>query len=290
MIAREIVAKSALHRHIHAFKTHYDINPYRGCGHGCIYCFAQYSHKYLDSDYFFDDVIVKTNIDQALESDFSKRSWQTCPVNLSGVTDPYQPLEAKYQLMPKIIKVFIKYKNPMIITTKSTLLLRDLDLLLELNSVAKVFIRVSISAIDQIVAEKIEPFASPTQSRFSMIEELSKRKIHCEILMMPIIPFLTDNIENLDAIFKISKENGAENIFSELLNLRGNTKLAFFEKITNLFPEVASKILPLYMSAYVDKNYADAFKQKIAMLRIKHNFYNKICDFKQTNEAQLTLL
>jgi DNA repair photolyase len=159
-----------------------------------IACFAQYSHKYLDTDQFFDDIFVKTNVAETLHADFSKRSWTDNPVNICGVTDGYQPIEAEYCLMPKIIETFIRHKNPMIITTKSTLLLRNVDLLDKLNRIAGVSVQVSASAIDEAIRQKIEPFAPPTIDRLNMIGELKKRGIGAGVLMMPIIPHLTDNV------------------------------------------------------------------------------------------------
>ncbi|GHU13089.1 radical SAM protein [Alphaproteobacteria bacterium] len=291
MAIKEIKAKTALHYHDAEFATNWDLNTYRGCGHRCIYCFAQYTHKYLDTDQFFDDIFVKTNIADALNSDFSKRSWEKCPVNICGVTDAYQPIEAQYVLMPKIIETFIRHQNPMVITTKSTLLLRDLDLLEELNRVAGVYVNVSASAIEESIREKIEPFASPTIDRLNMLAELSKRGIDAGVLMMPIIPHLTDSIENLEAIFRISKENGATSIIPAMLHLRGETKRVFYGYIKNLFPDLLPKIAPLYNGAYVDKNYPEIFRQKITSLRKKYNFYNRIyeCQKPKKKSAQLTL-
>jgi DNA repair photolyase len=162
----------------------------------------------------------------------------------------------------------------MIITTKSTLLLRDIDLLDELNKIAGVSVQVSASAIDETIREKIEPFAPTTIERLEMMSELSRRGIPCGVLMMPIIPHLTDNTENLDAIFKLAKENRARSIIPQVLHLRGNTKNAFFSHIGNFFPELESKIKHLYNGAYVNKNYLEIFQQKIASVRKKYNFYN----------------
>jgi DNA repair photolyase len=291
MAVKEITCKTALHYHDAEFATNWDLNVYRGCGHRCVYCFAQYSHKYLDTDQFFDDIFVKTNIADALNADFAKRSWASDPVNVCGVTDGYQPLEEKYALMPKIIETFIRHKNPMIITTKSTLVLRDIDLLEELNKVASASVQVSASAIDESIREKIEPFASPTVDRLNMLSELSKRGIHTGVLMMPIIPHLTDNVENLDAIFRLSKENGAKVIFPQLLHLRGNTKKVFFDYMQNLFPNLVEKITPLYNGAYASKEYQDAFRQKIGFLRKKYDFYNKVCKNEcQKQSVQLKLM
>jgi DNA repair photolyase len=291
MAIKEITCKSALHFHDHAFATNWDLNIYRGCGHHCIYCFAQYSHKYLETEQFFDDIFVKTNIAEALNADFSKRSWSHTAVNACGVTDAYQPLEEKYILMPKIIQTFIRHKNPIIITTKSTLLLRDIDLLEELNKVAKVDIRVSASIVDESIRKKSEPCAAPTVDRLNMLGKLKERGMHVGVLMMPIIPYLSDQIENLDAIFRISKENGATSIIPQILHLRGNTKKVFFKYMQDMFPELVDKINVLYNGSYVNKNYLGTFQQKIITLRKKYNFYNEIdkneCEKK---DIQLKLL
>lgn len=288
MRIKETTAKSVIHYHEHAYSTNWDVNLYRGCEHKCIYCFAQYSHKYLDSDQFFDELIVKTNVADALNADFSKRNWEPHPINLCGVTDPYQPLEKHYELMPKIIETFIKHKNPIIITTKSTLLLRDLDLLEELDKVAGVEIHISVSAIDENIRTKIEPVAAPTADRLAMISEISKRGIATVVLMMPIIPYLTDNIANLDEIFRIAKSNGANSIIPAIMHLRGENKKNFYKHIEKLFPGLIQKITPLYRGAYVDKNYSEKFNEKIATIRKKYNFYNKPKQWRSF-KSQLTL-
>jgi DNA repair photolyase len=292
MPIQETTAKSALHYHEHAFATNWDINPYRGCGHRCVYCFAQYSHKYLDSDQFFDDIIVKTNVAEVLRADFSRRSWQKCPVNLCGVTDGYQPLEAQYELMPRIIETFIRHRNPLVITTKSTLLLRDLDLLKDLNEVAYVDICVSASIVNEGIREKIEPFAAPTTERLQMLGEISRCGINAGVLLMPIIPHLTDGTENLDEIFKISRQNGATSVIPAILHLRGETKRVFYGYLKSLFPGLLPKIAPLYKGAYVDRGYSENLRQKIASIRRKYNFYNKIhkCGGENNATEQLKLL
>lgn len=292
MVIKDIRSKSVLHHHDQEFSTNWDLNIYRGCGHRCIYCFAQYSHRYLNTEQFFDDIFVKTNVAEVLESDFSKSSWDRNVVNVCGVTDGYQPIEAQYQLMPKIIETFIKHQNPLVITTKSTLLLRDIDLLEELNKVAYVDIRISASAIDESIREKIEPFASSTIKRLQMLSEFTKRKIDTGVLMMPIIPYLTDNIENLDAIFKLAKANGAKSVIPQILHLRGNTKKTFLRHIQSSFPELSNKIQILYKGSYVSRDYLQLFQNKISELRKKYNFYNKIEKpiLHEKKNMQLTLI
>ena len=113
----------------------WDLNIYRGCQHGCKYCYAMYSHKYLNSEEFFTDIHVKTNIVDELEKELKRNSWKRDVINIGGVTDSYQPAEAKYLLMPEILKLLIKDKTPAIISTKSKLILRDYDLIDKLSRI-----------------------------------------------------------------------------------------------------------------------------------------------------------
>jgi DNA repair photolyase len=285
MTVKEIICKTALHYHDKEFASNWDLNLYRGCGHRCIYCFAQYSHKYFNSHRFFDDIFVKTNVVEALRTDLQKQSWNGEAVNICGVTDGYQPLEKKYRLMPEIIKTFIDYQNPLIITTKSTLLLRDIDLLEKLNALTWVYVWISVSTLNESIRKKIEPFAAPTRDRIEMLHLLRKRGIRSGILLMPVIPHLTDDDENLDMIFELTKKNGALSIIPQLLHLRGNTRWVFFQHLQEFFPHLLQKIEPLYKGAYVTEIYREKFYKKIAFLRKKYNFYSPK-DFYQKNQRQ----
>ena len=121
---------------IHIYQ--HDVNIYRGCEHGCLYCYALYSHDYLEDEKFYDHIYYKENIVEILEKEISKKSWQKKIINFGSVSDSYQPCEKKLELMRDVLKLMIKYQNPVNISTKSTLILRDLDLINELSKVAMV--------------------------------------------------------------------------------------------------------------------------------------------------------
>jgi DNA repair photolyase len=268
----EIQVKSALHYHKREFATHWDLNCYRGCGHHCIYCFAQYSHKYLESEDFFDDIWVKTNITQALEKDFSKKNWCGACVNVCGVTDGYQPIEQKFQLMPSIIRCFTKYRNPLAITTKSHLIVRDLPLLTQLNKVAYVVLRMSISTTDENLREKLEPYASKIQDRFEALKLFAAAGIDTGILLMPIMPYINDSFENLENIFREARSCGVKEVIVDILHLRGHTRQNFLSHVQKLFPQHTNRIHSLYKESYADKTYSKALYQKIVSLRSKYKF------------------
>ena len=205
---KEIIAKSALHYHERAFATNWDVNIYRGCAHRCEYCFAQYSHKYMDTDDFFGDIFIKTNIAEQLDRELStKRKWHKEPINLCGVTDCYQPLEKKYEIMPDILNVFLKHRNPIVITTKSTLILRDIKLIEKLCGVTEVNVGTSVTTVDEDVRKHVEPGASPAVDRLNMLSDLKAAGCATTVLLMPIIPHITDGENNLDQIFELAKEN-----------------------------------------------------------------------------------
>ena len=155
-MVEEIKAKKALNKLNSKFLPYkWDLNVYRGCSHRCQYCYALYSHQYLESGKnFFDTIYVKTNIAEALEKELSSKRWKREVVNLGGVTDSYQPIEEKYKLMREVLKLMIKYKTPIVISTKSDLILRDMDLLTELAKVANVNVAVTITTMDENIRKK----------------------------------------------------------------------------------------------------------------------------------------
>lgn len=273
-MATEILAKTALHYHERTFATNWDLNIYRGCGHRCRYCFAQYSHKYLSSKDFFGEIFVKTNIAEVLNKEFLKKSWKFEPVTVCGISDCYQPIEARYKLMPKVLEVFIRHKNPIVITTKSTLILRDIELIKQLNEVASVNIATSVSSFDDDIRKKIEPNAPPTIERLKMLKEFKKMGCKTTVLFMPIIPYLTDDPYNLDKILKTTSEFGIDNIITGSLHLRGNTKNVFFSFIKDNYPDLLKKYSELYKGSNASKEYRSNLHKDTRNLRKKYCLFN----------------
>ncbi len=283
----EIEAKTALHFHGKTFASNWDLNIYRGCGHGCAYCFAQYSHRYLNTDCFFSDIFVKTNIAGALDTQLSKRSWENHAVTIGGVSDSYQPIEKKYKLMPKVLRTMINHENPTIITTKSTLILRDFELIRELSKVAEVHVGTSVSTLDEKTRKIVEPGASPTKDRLEMLGEFSKIGIKTTVLLMPIIPLITDQRDNLEEIFKLCKKYNVSNMFASALHLRGNTKNKFFRFLEKKFPELVPKYRILYKSSNVAKKYGSGLYGYLSMLRKKHQIFDTYSKPKPVRKTRL---
>ncbi len=289
---KEILAKTVIHKHNKAFPVLHDLNPYRGCTIGCKYCFAQYSHYYVDMDNFFRDIIVKTNVSECLDRELNKKKKRKQQIKIGGVTDAYQHIEKKYLLMPKLLRIFQKYRVPIFLSTKSDLILRDFDLIKKLAKVTDVDIAVSISCFDEKNAKIFEPGAA---SPIKRIEALSKFSSICRsvsVLNMPIIPYISDSYNELDSLFEASKKINVDNLISYPLHLRSwKVKNDFFEIVKNNFPNVANKFIDLYKDASKpDENYGIELDKKIISLRQKHNLYDSYVPLKKKkNEIQMKL-
>ncbi len=285
----EITTKSALHKlKPGRLPYNWDLNIYRGCRHQCRYCYAMYSHDYLVSGSstspnvegkFFDDVFVKINVAEILDKELSRKSWKKEIVNLGGVTDSYQAIEEKYDLTRKVLEVMLKHRNPVIISTKSNVILRDLDLLAELSKVAYVGLAVTITTADENVQKKIEPHAISSEERFRVLSELSANtNAAVGLHMMPILPFITDSAKNIEALFKNARESNVDYVLSGSLNLIGKTRKNFLAFVGREFPEHYEKYLKLYSDGNLSKwsaqkEYRDRLYRGIVNpLRAKYGF------------------
>ena len=254
----------------------WNLNPYRGCMHGCVYCFAIYSHDYLyESGNYYDDLYVKMNIAAQLEKQLSSPNWNGETIGICGVTDCYQPLEAKYKLMPDILRVLIKYKNPCSILTKSDLILRDYDLIDELSSVTHVSINASISCTDNEIRKKIEPGGKNAAEKFQMLKEFSKTNAKIGVLNMPIIPYITDDRVNIEQIYANASSSGVNYVMSKVLYLRGKTKEMFFETIKREFPQYYEPLKQLYQHSEATKAYKSSIYKMVKEIKRRYYFSKK---------------
>ncbi|MDD3303575.1 MAG: radical SAM protein [Clostridia bacterium] len=253
---KKIICKSALNK-INSSMLPYkwDLNIYRGCEHKCRYCFAVYSHQYIEDKNFFDHVYVKTNVVDRLEQELRARRWNREVINIGGVTDSYQPCEESYKLMPDILKLLIKYKTPAIISTKSDLILRDISLIDELSKVSAVNIACTITTMNEDIARKIEPGAVCSKRRVEVLREMKKTGASVGLHNMPIIPYLTDSYENLNSLYAMANDVKVDYVIPSLLNLRGETKKVFLNFIYHTYPDLYHNICMLYQDGRLNKEY-----------------------------------
>ena len=272
-IYNELHVKSALNKLKRKIPYGWDLNIYRGCEHGCEYCYAMYSHDYLGSNgnKFSHEIYVKTNIVDELEKELSSSTWKREVINIGGVTDSYQPAEAKYQLMPQILRLLIKYKTPAIISTKSNLVLRDFELIDELSHLTYINIAATITTVNEEIREKIEPGSASTQERFQMLKEFRETNASIGLHVMPILPHLTDEESNFEQMFSQAKECGVDYVLPGTLYLRGSTRPLFFSFIKEKFPLIYDDLLALYKKGGADKEYKNKLYVMVNRLRDKYN-------------------
>lgn len=248
----------------------WDLNIYRGCEHKCQYCYAMYSHEYLNDDNFSENIYIKTNIVEKLETELSSKSWKREIINIGGVTDSYQPCEAEYKIMPEVLKLLIKYKTPAIISTKSDLVLRDYELIDELSKITYINIASTITTTDEKIRQLIEPGATESIKRFEMLKTFRKTNASIGLHVMPIVPYITDSFENLNALCYYANDAKVHYMLPGTLYLRGKTRTFFFDFIKNKFPDLYLKLLDLYKKGGANKEYKDNLYKTVNELRDKY--------------------
>ena len=233
----------------------YTINPYRGCLHACNYCFARPTHAYLDlniADDFDRKIVVKVNAVERLKAELHPRKWGGDLISLGTNTDPYQRCEGKYHLTDGILESFIERKNPFSILTKGTLILRDLDLLVEASKVTDVSVNLSVGTLDEHVWQTTEPGTPHPRQRLNVVAKLNEAGVRCGVLMGPILPGLSDRADQLQQVVRAAKDAGARSVSSVLLHLGPGTKEVFYERLAETHPE----LVPMYKRMYGARKYA----------------------------------
>jgi len=191
-------------------------------------------------------------------------------INIGGVTDSYQKAEETCQLMPQILKLLIKYKTPAIISTKSTLVLRDLDLIDELSRITYINVAATITTLDEEVRQRLEPGSAPSLERFAMLKEFRRTNASVGLHVMPIIPYLTDSRENFEGLCLNARECGAHYLLPGTLYLRGATRQVFFDFIQKEYPELFPKLQALYKTGGAEKDYKNQLYIMVNELRDRY--------------------
>lgn len=219
------------------------VNPYRGCAHGCAYCYARPSHEYWGFGAGVDferRLVVKHKAPDLLRSAFEKKSWQGGQLVFSGNTDPYQPIERQFELTRRCLQVCLEYQNPVQLITKATLVERDIDVLSELHQRAFAGVAVSIPFWKPEVARVMEPYAPTPQRRVQVIRKLTDAGIPVAVFVAPLIPGLSDS--DVIPILEAAREAGAISAMSTMVRLPGPVQEVFLTRIREGFPDRAAKI------------------------------------------------
>jgi len=236
------------------------INPYRGCSHACVYCFARPTHAYLGLSPGLDfetKLFYKDDAVAVLEAELSKPRYVCTPIALGINTDGYQPLEKRLQVTRSILTVLARCRHPVTIVTKSALVLRDLDLLKDLAKDRLVSVTLSITSLINDIKRTLEPRAASPQARLRVIEHLSREGIPTGVLVAPVIPAITDH--EMEDILKASRDAGATSAGYVLLRLPHEVKILFREWLAEHYPDRAKHVMSLINQARGGKDYDAEF-------------------------------
>ncbi|MEP6809431.1 MAG: PA0069 family radical SAM protein [Chthoniobacterales bacterium] len=220
------------------------VNPYRGCEHGCAYCYARPTHEYLGFSAGLDfetRIMVKENAPELLEAELSSPKWEPQVVVLSGVTDPYQPVERRLQITRRCLEVLAKFRNPVGIITKNRLVTRDIDVLRQLAEHEAISVNISVTSLDRNLQRIMEPRTSPPRARLDAVAQLRAAGIPVGVMVAPIVPGITDH--EVPAILKACGEAGAQFAGYVILRLPWTVAPLFERWLTEHFPERKEKVL-----------------------------------------------
>lgn len=250
----EVRAKSALNRVPGTDPMfRWTINPYRGCTHGCVYCFARNTHTYLDLDAgadFDSKIVVKVNAPELLRRELARPSWGREHVAMGTNVDCYQRAEGRYRLMPGIITALAQADTPFSILTKGTLILRDLDVLADATQRVKAAVSYSIGLLDQDLWRSVEPGTPSPQRRLAAVSALSGAGLGCSVLMAPILPYLSDSPAQLKAAVAAVAEAGATSITPLVLHLRPGAREWYRAWLAEHHPDLVARYETLYGAGF----------------------------------------
>ena len=232
------------------------INPYRGCEHGCIYCFARPSHAYLNLSPGLDfetRLVARPGISRVLERELRSRSYKVATIAIGTNTDPYQPIEAEYGVMREVLQMLLAFRHPVAITTKGTLIERDIDLLVALAKEGLTRVGVSVTTLDATLSRRMEPRAAAPKRRLEVIRRLAQAGIPVRVMVSPMIPGLSDH--ELEPIMEAAAEAGA--VAASFINLRLPREVSplFQDWLATHYPDRAAKVMARVRELHGGKDY-----------------------------------
>jgi DNA repair photolyase len=238
---------SGYHPNTTWFGNNFNMNIYKGCSHGCIYCDSRSECYQVEN---FDEVRAKENALILIERELKSKRKRGI-IGTGAMSDPYNPLEKEFKLTRGALELIDRYGFGISIATKSDLISRDIDILKAISAHSPVIVKMTITTADDILCKKIEPNVAVSSARFAAINKLSRAGIFVGILLMPLLPYIEDTEENISSIIKLAHENGAKFIFPAFgVTLRQNQRAWYYSKLDEHFPSLKEKYIKNYGSAY----------------------------------------
>ncbi len=274
----EVAARSALNAvpEASAVPFRWTVNPYRGCAHACVYCFARSSHAWLELDTGADfdrEIVVKVNLVEVLRRELARPSWPREHVALGTNTDPYQRAEGRYRLMPGVLRALADAGTPFSILTKGTLLRRDLPLIAAAARAVPVGTAVSLGVHDEALQASLEPGTPTPRARLELVSAVRDAGLDCGVLLAPVLPWLTDGEDQLDAALARLAAVGATGVTVIPLHLRPGAREWFLAWLAREHPHLLPRYRRLYArGAYVCADYRGWLRARVGPLLERHGF------------------
>jgi len=269
---QEVACRSALNR-VQGMPFAWTLNPYRGCTHGCHYCFARRYHVQfeMDSDDEFASVIlVKTNFVEVLKRELDKPTWTREQVALGTATDPYQPIEGHYRLTRRALEALARGRTPVGLVTKGPMVVRDRDVLLELSRAASVTVCMSVPTVDEDAWRILEPGTAHPLQRLRAVRELVDAGINAGVLMAPIVPGFSSSRDKLERTVKAIADHGARFVGCNVMYLQDGTRTHFMKFIAREFPAMTPRFERLYARKYPPDHYRDEVRAMVRTLQQRY--------------------
>ena len=270
--------KSALNL-VRGMPFRWSLNPYMGCEHRCTFCYVRAFEKRADrpaDDRYGRTIRVKTNIAAVLRAELARPGWKFETVVIGAATDPYQPAEGRYRLTRACLQVLAAAQNPAGIITRGPMIVRDLELLVELSRRAPLSVTFSVPTLDEDVWRRTEPGTAHPRQRLRALSTLVAAGVSASVGMAPILPGLSDRPEQLEAVVAAAREAGAVSVWANLLYLRPGTREHFLEGVARHWPELLPRYLEEYRGgAYLPESRTRPVRELVAELRRRHGIADR---------------
>ncbi len=270
---QEVTCRSALNP-VKGMPFEWTLNPYRGCTHGCHYCFARRYHTQFElgvGDEFSSVILVKKNFVEELRRELDRPSWKRDYVAFGTATDPYQPIEGHYKLTRRSLEALARARTPVGLITKGPMAVRDKDVLADLGKRARCTVYFSVPTVDEEAWRTLEPGTAHPLQRLRAVRELIDAGINAGVLMAPIVPGLTSHPAKLEATVKAIADHGAAFMGANVLYLKEGTRIHFMNFLQKNFPELSKRYDRLYVGAYAPKSYSKEVQGIVRILQARYD-------------------
>ena len=272
---QEVTCRSALNR-VEGMPFAWTLNPYRGCTHGCHYCFARRYQTHLElgtGDEFSSLILVKVNFADVLRRELARPTWQGELIGFGTATDPYQPIEGHYRLTRRALEALVDHPSPVGLVTKGPLVVRDLDLLVELSRRTACTVHMSVPTVDEAAWRALEPGTAHPLQRLRAVRTLADAGIEVGVLVAPVVPGLTSQPAKLERTIKAIANHGARFCGAIVMHLEGGTRDHFMRFLSREFPDLAPRVDRLYAGKYASRQYRDQVHGVLELLRRRYGLH-----------------